>query len=146
GVSGPQSEDILPEEIAAWSTVIEGDWLQSTLFRLRNPDQLNENNIDHVLKKVLLASLRPYQERGVQWLWWLYNMRLGGCLADDMGLGKTIQMISLLLLGNWQAELGRFAPSLSFWIAHNSVNKEDKKPDLSLVDMVITTYGTLTRL
>jgi len=140
--------------------------LQSTLFRLRNPDQLNENNIDHVLKKVLLASLRPYQERGVQWLWWLYNMRLGGCLADDMGLGKTIQMISLLLLakqnkltekihllvlptsllGNWQAELGRFAPSLSFWIAHNSVNKEDKKPDLSLVDMVITTYGTLTRL
>lgn len=166
GVSQEQSEDILPEEIATWSTIIEGDWLQSTLSRLRNPDQLNESTIDYMLKKSLQAELRPYQERGVQWLWWLYHMRLGGCLADDMGLGKTIQVISLLLLvkqhkrtekphllvlptsllGNWQVELTRFAPSLSFWIAHNSVSKDDKKPDLSLVDMVITTYGTLGRL
>ncbi len=164
GVSEPQLDDILPEEVAIWSTVIEGGWLQSTLSRLRNHDQLDENNIDHILKKSLNATLRPYQTRGVQWLWWLYNMRLGGLLADDMGLGKTIQVISLLLLvkknktvphllvlptsllGNWQAELNRFAPSLSFWVAHNSINKEDKKPDLSSIDVVITTYGTLNRL
>jgi len=166
GISQQTSEDVLPEDISVWSTVIEGDWLHSTLSQLRNPSQLDENNIYHILKKSLLASLRPYQERGVQWLWWLYNIRLGGCLADDMGLGKTIQVISLLLLvkqnkstkkphllvlptsllGNWQAELNRFAPSLSFWLAHNSVNNNDKKPDLSSVDMVITTYGTLTRL
>jgi len=166
GVSQQQSEEILPEEIATWSNVLEGEWLQSVLCRLRNPNQLDENNIYHILKKSLLTSLRPYQKRGVQWLWWLYNMRLGGCLADDMGLGKTIQVIALFLLakqnklaerphllvlpasllGNWQAELSRFAPSLSFWIAHNSVKKEDKMPDLSSVDMVITTYGTLNRL
>ena len=87
GVSQQQSEDVLPEEIATWSKVSEGDWLQSTLSRLRNPNQLDENNIYHILKKSLLASLRPYQERGVQWLWWLYNMHLGGCLADDPATG-----------------------------------------------------------
>jgi len=166
GISQEQSEDTLPETIAAWSTVIEGDWLQSTLSRLRNLPKEDENNIHAILKKHLKAELRPYQERGVQWLWWLYNMRLGGCLADDMGLGKTIQMISLLLLakqqktkpqshllvlpasllGNWQTEINRFAPSLSLWIAHGSANREDKKPDLSIIDLIITTYGTLIRL
>ena len=98
GVSQQQSDDALPEEIAAWSTVVEGDWLASTLSRLRNPEEAGENTIHAILKKSLNATLRPYQERGVEWLWWLYNMRLGGCLADDMGLGKTIQVISLLLL------------------------------------------------
>jgi non-specific serine/threonine protein kinase len=166
GVSQQQTEDVMPEEIATWSKVVEGDWLQSTLSQLRNPNQSDENNIHKMLKKSLLAELRPYQERGVEWLWWLYNMRLGGCLADDMGLGKTIQIISLLLLikqkksvrephllvlpasliGNWQTEMNRFAPSLSLWIAHGSVNKEDKTPDLSAFDVVMTTYGTLSRL
>lgn len=166
GISLQQSEDALPEEISAWSTVIEGDWLQSTLSQLRNPEHSDENNILKILKKSLQAELRPYQERGVQWLWWLYNIRLGGCLADDMGLGKTIQIISLLLLikqkkashkthllvlptsllGNWQGEINRFAPSLSFWVAHSSTNKDDKKPDLSAVDVIITTYGTLNRI
>jgi superfamily II DNA or RNA helicase len=170
GVSHLQSEDALPEEIVTWSTMVEGDWLQSTLSRLRNPDETDENNVQAILKKSLKATLRPYQERGVEWLWWLYNMRLGGCLADDMGLGKTIQVISLLvlvkhkaikpqphllilpasLLGNWQAEMSRFAPHLSLWIAHSSTHSsshsDDKKPDLSNIDVIITTYGTLNRL
>jgi non-specific serine/threonine protein kinase len=166
GVSQQQSGDALPEDIAAWSTVVEGDWLASTLSRLRNPDVAGENNVHAILKKSLKATLRPYQERGAEWLWWLYNMRLGGCLADDMGLGKTIQIISLLLmvkhkaikpqphllilpaslLGNWQAEINRFAPQLSIWIAHNGTHNNDQKPDLSEVDVIITTYGTLKRL
>jgi superfamily II DNA or RNA helicase len=166
GVSQQQSEDALPEEIAAWSTVIEGDWLKSTLSRLRDTDTQHESNIQAILKKSLHATLRPYQTRGVAWLWWLYNMRLGGCLADDMGLGKTIQVIALLqlvkknqtthqphllilpasLLGNWQTEINRFAPDLTFWIAHSSAKQAEKKPDLSVVDLIITTYGTLNRL
>lgn len=166
GVSQQQSDGVLPEEISAWSTVIEGDWLHSTLDRLRDPDQTNENTLDVIIKKFLQAELRPYQNRGVQWLWWLYNLQLGGCLADDMGLGKTIQVISLLLLikqhklnhpphllilpasliGNWQTELNRFAPSLSIWIAHSSMNREEKKPVLAEIDLVITTYGTVYRL
>jgi superfamily II DNA or RNA helicase len=166
GVAHLQSEGALPEEIAAWSTVVEGDWLQSTLSRLRNPQEADENNIHAILKQSLKAELRPYQEHGVQWLWWLYNIRLGGCLADDMGLGKTIQVISLLLLakqtntkhqphllilpasllGNWQAEINRFSPSLSLWIAHSSTNRDDQKPNISEIDLIITTYGTLNRL
>jgi len=164
GVAHLHSDDALPEEITAWSTVIEGDWLQSTLSRLRNPIETDEFNTHAILMKSLNATLRPYQERGVQWLWWLYNIGLGGCLADDMGLGKTIQVICLLLLvksifkrrphllilpaslvGNWQVELSRFAPSLSLWVAHNSAKRVNISPDLSDVDLVITTYGTLSR-
>ncbi len=166
GISQHQSDSVLPEEIAAWSTVIEGDWLKSILTRLRHPTSTDENTLQAILEKSLQATLRAYQERGVEWFWWLYNLRLGGCLADDMGLGKTIQVISLLLLiqqkkethqphllilptsllGNWQAEIKRFAPSLSTWIAHGSMNREDTPPDLSTIDVVITTYGTLGRL
>ena len=77
------------------------------------------------------ATLRPYQQAGVQWLHLLAQLGLGACLADDMGLGKTIQVLSLLLvlqasragasrpcllvapaslLANWAAEIARFAP------------------------------------
>jgi len=166
GVSQLQSDDVLPEEITAWSTVVEGDWLAEALASLRNPEQAGKTTVHTILKKSLNATLRPYQERGVEWLWWLYNMRLGGCLADDMGLGKTIQVISLLLLvkqqkeehrphllilpasllGNWQAEINRFAPELSLWIAHGGTNCNDKQPDLSTIDIIITTYGTINRL
>ncbi|MHB1947696.1 MAG: DEAD/DEAH box helicase [Gammaproteobacteria bacterium] len=164
GVSHLQSKEALPEEITQWSTVIEGDWLQSALTHLRHP-QKSDESINSILKKSLNAKLRPYQERGVEWLWWLYNMRLGGCLADDMGLGKTIQVISLLLLVkqkvktqphllilpaslvcNWQAEIRRFSPELSLWIAHGSMHRNDQKPNLAEIDLVMTTYGTLMRL
>ena len=43
------------------------------------------------------ATLRPYQETGVNWLRFLSGLGLGACLADDMGLGKTIQVLALLL-------------------------------------------------
>jgi SNF2 family DNA or RNA helicase len=45
----------------------------------------------------LQAQLRPYQAVGVNWLWFLARLGLGGCLADDMGLGKTVQMLAMLL-------------------------------------------------
>ena len=48
--------------------------------------------------EALRTTLRPYQEVGVRWLWFLSRLGLGACLADDMGLGKTIQVLGLLLL------------------------------------------------
>lgn len=80
------------------------------------------------------GRLRPYQADGVSWLRFMRQYGLGCCLADDMGLGKTVQFIAYLLharengpaggappamlvcptsvLGNWQKELERFAPTL----------------------------------
>ena len=44
----------------------------------------------------LRATLRPYQQAGLDWMWTLHRLRLGGILADDMGLGKTMQVLALL--------------------------------------------------
>ena len=83
------------------------------------------------------AVLRPYQERGLSWLAFLSSLGLGACLADDMGLGKTVQLLALeaahraddpaigptlllcpmSLVGNWQREAARFAPSLRVYAA-----------------------------
>ncbi len=102
------------------------------------------------------ATLRGYQQEGVKWINYLYENSLGGCLADDMGLGKTLQTIAMLarvypkvrkpslvvmprtLLFNWQDELHKFAPQLSFTIYYGSQRdlKEAMKSQL-----VLTTYA-----
>jgi SNF2 family DNA or RNA helicase len=46
----------------------------------------------------LHGELRPYQQLGMSWLWFLRQYGFGACLADDMGLGKTVQLISYLLM------------------------------------------------
>ncbi len=109
----------------------------------------------------LQATLRPYQRRGFAWL--LRNSRIGfgSIIADDMGLGKTLQVITLLLkfkedgalggkskalvvvptglLTNWQAEIGKFAPTLSCHIFHGSQRNIKDFAD----DILLTTYGVL---
>ena len=161
-----KEDDIHLGEVKEWSTVMEGPWLQETLTRLRHPAQQEDKTLQKILDDTLQARLRPYQYQGVQWLWGLYSLRLGGCLADDMGLGKTIQVLSLLLLakhhesklnphlliipasllGNWQSEIDRFAPSLRVFMAHGSSQKKEEVPDFSDIDLVITTYGNVHRL
>ena len=81
------------EPVAEWSQVTAGGWLRDTLSALRDPQGRPgcEPGLD------LRATLRPYQEAGVRWLWFLSRLGLGACLADDMGLGKTVQVIDLLL-------------------------------------------------
>jgi superfamily II DNA or RNA helicase len=44
----------------------------------------------------LPAILRPYQRRGVEWMYHLCEVDCHGLLADEMGLGKTLQVLSLL--------------------------------------------------
>lgn len=173
GAPGQETQEVPVEDIAEWSKVVEGPWLNDVLTRLRHPDQSDCHDTQSILQKYLLTDLRPYQLSGVQWLWWLYNLRLGGCLADDMGLGKTIQVLSLLLLtkhmssqkdkgpnllilpasllGNWKAEILKFAPDLKVRVAHGSVANGEKGklndiPTLQNIDLVITTYAMVTRL
>ena len=167
-VADPAGEEIDRD----WSQVVAGPWLAQTLRGLRSPEGLAQVDPGSDLK----ASLRPYQQAGVHWLYLLQQLGLGACLADDMGLGKTIQVLSLLLvlkrqeaagrneerrasllvapaslLANWAAEIARFAPGIRALIAHPSAlpQTELKQIDqdrLAGVDLVITSYGTLLRL
>jgi non-specific serine/threonine protein kinase len=53
------------------------------------------------------------------------------------------------LIANWQAEIARFAPVLSAWVAHPSEQEEcenDPGQSLDKHDLVITTYGMAARL
>ncbi|MEE9369066.1 MAG: DEAD/DEAH box helicase [Pontiella sp.] len=148
------------EEHREWAFTQPGEWLAETLEQLRNPELLAPPD-------TLNAKLRPYQEIGLNWLWFCAQTGIGACLADDMGLGKTIQVLAALLrkkselpeakpallvvpaslVGNWKREAARFAPSLNLFIAHRSENADDlHRPALGNADLVITTYGMLTRL
>ena len=73
--------------------MVAGPWLAETLKGLRSPEGLARVDPGAALK----ATLRPYQQVGVRWLYLLAKLGLGACLADDMGLGKTIQVLSLLM-------------------------------------------------
>lgn len=115
---------------------------------------LQEVEVPHEIR----ASLRPYQKRGFEWMYQNMRFGFGSILADDMGLGKTLQVITLLqklkddgalknkralviaptgLLANWQAELQRFAPSLTVFVYHGQSRKlEDFDSDI-----LLTSYG-----
>ncbi len=96
--------------------------------------------------KGLRAELRPYQQRGLSWLYFLTRWNLGACLADDMGLGKTLQALSLIqkrveegekkaillvcptsVLGNWIREAARFTPCLKVHMHHGRDRKRGKE-------------------
>jgi SNF2 family DNA or RNA helicase len=120
----------------------------------------------HTVKQIepplhLSNILRPYQVSGFQWLNYLSEVNWGGILADDMGLGKTVQALSFLhhykseqgklkalvvcpttLMFNWENEIKKFTPSLSWYIHHGSTRSQQMETFLS-ADIVITTYGTL---
>jgi superfamily II DNA or RNA helicase len=114
----------------------------------------------------LAATLRDYQRHGFTWLDKVTSLGLGACLADDMGLGKTVTVIALhlhraarrpgptlvvcpaSLLGNWEAEVRRFAPGVDVRRVHGGQRSltglapTDTGPDPGFV---LTTYGTLRR-
>lgn len=81
--------------------VSNGKWLEQVMEKLANHDLIPPACLDHTFK----AQLRPYQEKGVNWLCFLDSLHFGACLADDMGLGKTIQILAFLhLLKNKKKE------------------------------------------
>lgn len=58
------------------------------------PDAIYDNGF-HIPGDIY-PYLFDYQKTGVQWLWELYQQKVGGVIGDEMGLGKTIQVISFL--------------------------------------------------
>jgi non-specific serine/threonine protein kinase len=137
---------------------------EELFFKLEEKyERLKEN---HSVKQIdpphhLANILRPYQVSGFQWLNYLSEVNWGGILADDMGLGKTVQSLSFLhhyktehgklkalvvcpttLMFNWENEIKKFTPSLSWFIHHGSARSQQLEA-FSSADIVITTYGTL---
>jgi superfamily II DNA or RNA helicase len=117
-----------------------------------------------ILPDSFTATLRPYQQQGLDWLQALYQAGFGGVLADDMGLGKTVQALAHLatlkangelatpalivcptsVLPNWQAELKQFAPDLSCLLWHGS-DRRALRPDIASHDVLLTSYPLLAR-
>ncbi|KAI3626498.1 hypothetical protein CBS9595_001859 [Malassezia furfur] len=94
---------------------------------------------------LLRGTLRPYQQRGLEWLVSLYNNNVNGILADEMGLGKTIQTIALLahlacdrgiwgphlivaptsVMLNWEMEFKKFLPGFKI-LSYYGTQKQRK--------------------
>lgn len=119
------------------------------------------NKSTYALPSSVQATLRPYQQRGYEWMCLMADAGAGGCLADDMGLGKTLQSISFLartmeqfpgtqalvvcpasLIYNWEQELNKFAPHLKVVVYHGSQRNAALIND-SATNVFITSYGTL---
>lgn len=112
----------------------------------------------------LRATLRSYQQTGVEWLQHLRACEVGGILADDMGLGKTLQTIAHLaiekaegrledpamvvaptsLCFNWRREIEKFAPHLRTVVLRGP-KRHALYSKIADVDVVITSYPILVR-
>lgn len=119
---------------------------------------------DVTLPPGLQATLRPYQQHGLNWLQFLRENMLAGILADDMGLGKTLQTLAHIqvekeagrldrpalviapvsLLGNWFNEAKRFCPGLRCLVLHGQ-ERHEKADALAEHDVVIVPYSLLQR-
>ncbi|NOY49679.1 MAG: DEAD/DEAH box helicase family protein [Chlorobi bacterium] len=125
---------------------------------LKNAGKISRAKVPNTIK----ANLRPYQKEGLSWMKFLNKLKWGGILADDMGLGKTIQVLTFLemiktktspaslivvpttLLFNWENEVGKFAPDMNIHFYYGQ-NKTVSKSKIKDNDLIITTYGLLTR-
>jgi non-specific serine/threonine protein kinase len=144
---GEIDEESLQEELE-----IKKEKLQTIL----NNDYSNINPPEH-----LVATLRPYQLAGFQWMIFLNEAGWGGILADDMGLGKTVQTLAFFqhykninpgarylvvcpttLMYNWENEIKKFTPELT-QVIHHGPKRNINPASYEAMDVIITTYGTM---
>jgi superfamily II DNA or RNA helicase len=104
------------------------------------------------VSSLVKASLRPYQQKGFEWLLLLQEAGAAGLLADDMGLGKTVQTIAFIchqlealpqgqhlivcpasLVYNWKQEWEQFAPSVRVGIFQRDATDGDAAPPQVLI-------------
>ena len=110
----------------------------------------------------LKSTLRPYQDVGSKWLWFLYSYGLSGLLCDDMGLGKTHQAMALLagaknskgekrkkffvvcptsVIYHWEDLLEKFLPDMNVVVFYGT--QRTLKSFNNKADILLTSYGTL---
>lgn len=140
--------------------VAEGEYLSKEL--------LNELTDLHIPEdpdlEGLSSVLRPYQQLGVNWLWFLYTHELSGLLCDEMGLGKTHQAMALFaaisnfnrkfenkrkphflvvcptsVLFHWQEKLQQFLPGVNICVYYGGDRSLDDFGEKYHV--LLTSYG-----
>ena len=129
--------------------------LNTRLEKLRDFETIE--NLD--LPKRFKGELRSYQQAGYNWMNFLNQYKLGGCLADDMGLGKTVQTLALLqnqkeagtkqasllimptsLVYNWEMEAKQFTPDLKVF-CYTGTNRIKDPAIFQNYDLILTSYG-----
>jgi SNF2 family DNA or RNA helicase len=123
------------------------------------------NNFEKIksypISKNFKGKLRPYQKAGYDWINFLRDFNLGGCLADDMGLGKTVMTLAFLqslkddgiknpnllvmptsLIYNWQKESERFTPKMKI-LCHTGGQRIKDTEHFKDYDLILTSYGVL---
>ena len=149
------TEEQTGEETQVLKTTIKQEWWQ------RWQEWQQPDIISYPVPAKIEATLRPYQQKGFEWMVLLAEAGAGACLADDMGLGKTLQTICFLahqlekyptqkhviicpssLLYNWEQELTKFAPHLSTRLYHGPQRSFETMSE-GKEQVVITTYGTM---
>lgn len=99
------------------------------------------------------GTLFPYQQKGVDWLSFLYRAGFCGLLADEMGLGKTVQVLAFLtectgpilivmpvtLLSLWKQQFEQFLPGKAVYV-HQGTSRSSA---LEGHPIILTSYATL---
>ncbi|KPM47970.1 DEAD/DEAH box helicase [Jiulongibacter sediminis] len=159
---GDEDELILKKHHIAMVQNLDEDGLANTVIgrKLENLQHFDEIK-SYDVPKEFQGELRPYQKAGYDWLCFLRDFNLGGCLADDMGLGKTVMTLAFLqslksdgvkhptllvmptsLLYNWQKEAERFTPELKV-LVHSGTLRTKDTGHFGEYDLILTSYGVL---
>ena len=104
------------------------------------------------------GKLHGYQQEGLNWLSFLYEMGFHGLLADEMGLGKTVQLLAFFsriekvkpiliivptsLLFNWRLEVEKFLPEEEVYV-HSGSNRVRSEEELIQKKLILTSYALL---
>lgn len=138
----------LKDVLSSYDKVTFSDELQAMTTHLAYPETFELGDLP------ISATLRGYQQRGVQWLSVLDYYGFGGILADDMGLGKTLQTIAFLsrqlrdgqrvlilapssLVYNWQEEFAKFLPEVAVSVVQGT--KAQREAIIRQQDAVLLT-------
>jgi non-specific serine/threonine protein kinase len=159
------------ETTRAWSGLTAGPRLEATLDQLRSPEARQMPNPPelraelrpyqrtgwtwlHFLTRLGLgACLADDMGLGktVQVLALLVALKVERKpgAAAELKAKPSLLVVPASLIANWRSEIERFAPTLRYFIAHSSEKPAEPQERLAKeagdCDLVITTYGMLTR-
>ena len=104
------------------------------------------------------GELLPHQQKGLDWLFFLYRWGFSALLADEMGLGKTVQVLAFFsrlrtnlpilvvaptsLLYNWRSEMSRFLKGAQVYL-HTGSDRTDEVTEFQKYPFVVTSYAIL---